>query len=63
MFYNVILNDPDGLPCTIKRHLACVKAIAYVIMLSCFPIETLSLLEGDCMCYNAIMLSHTIENT
>ena len=39
MLYNVILNDPDGLPCTIK-----------------------SLLEGDCICYNAIMLPHTIEN-
>ena len=24
--------------------------------------EMLSLLEGDCMCYNAIMLPHTIVN-
>ena len=38
-YFNVILNDPDGLPCTIKRHLACLKAIACVIMLLCFLIQ------------------------
>ena len=27
MFNNVILNDPDGLACTIRRHLACLKTI------------------------------------
>ena len=27
VFNNVILNDPDGLACTIRRHLACLKTI------------------------------------